>query len=316
MSFRKKNWLEKNWLKLVNNPGYMDYKIAYKHSLEDQKLFELQQSNKQNICQDVYDIIEKEKSINFSHSGNAGDIIYSLPTLKRLFELTNTKISLFLKLNQPLTIPAHYKHPLGNVMLNSKMAEMLIELLKKQPYLHKCEILTDQKYFALDAFRAGLIPLDKGNIAKWCGYSICVSPELWKPWIHVDKNNSYSNKIILSRSERYRNKSIDFSFLNKYDDILFIGVKTEFEDIKNSIKNIKWVQVDNFLEMAQIIAGSKLFIGNQSFPFSIAEGLKTCRILETSQDVINVVPEGENGYDFFFQDHFEQLVAKIYSGEN
>jgi hypothetical protein len=39
--------------------------------------------------------------------------------------------------------------------------------------------------------------------------------------------------------------------------------------------------------------------------------LKVPRILEISFEVINVIPEGENGYDFFFQEHFESLVELL-----
>lgn len=66
-----------------------------------------------------------------------------------------------------------------------------------------------------------------------------------------------------------------------------------------------------FLELAEIIAVCKLFIGNQSFPFSIAEGLKIQRILELSTDIINVVPEGKGGYDVLFQYHFESLASDL-----
>jgi len=60
--------------------------------------------------------------------------------------------------------------------------------------------------------------------------------------------------------------------------------------------------------MAQVIASCKLFIGNQSFPYSIAEALKTKRLLEVYYQAPNVIPNGPNGYDFYFQDHFKYLV--------
>ena len=82
--------------------------------------------------------------------------------------------------------------------------------------------------------------------------------------------------------------------------------------MKQSIPHLKWIQVNDFLELAGIIAGCKLFIGNQSFPFSIAEGLKVPRILEVYYKAANVIPEGENAHDFYFQEHLEELVSRLH----
>ncbi|HWZ04675.1 MAG TPA: hypothetical protein VNX40_13755, partial [Mucilaginibacter sp.] len=139
------------------------------------------------------------------------------------------------------------------------------------------------------------------------------NPELWKKWLFVEPNANFAEHVVIARSERYRNELIDYSFLKKYDNLKFIGVESEFKDLRKYIPNIEWVQVSDFLEMAGIIAGCKFFIGNQSFPYSIAEALKVPRILEVSLEVINVIPEGENGHDFMFQDHFETLAEALYN---
>ena len=64
-----------------------------------------------------------------------------------------------------------------------------------------------------------------------------------------------------------------------------------------------------------MISGGKLFIGNQSFPFSVAEGLKVVRLLEVYHRSPNVIPEGQHGYGFYFQKHFEDLVDTLVSNE-
>jgi hypothetical protein len=127
----------------------------------------------------------------------------------------------------------------------------------------------------------------------------------------VQPDVTYAENIIIARSGRYHNETIDYSFINKYNNLKFIGVKSEYEEIRQFIPKIEWVEIESFLQMAQIIAGCKFFIGNQSFPYSVAEALKVPRILEVAFDVINVVPEGENGNDFFLQDHFEWLVKSL-----
>jgi hypothetical protein len=155
------------------------------------------------------------------------------------------------------------------------------------------------------------LQLDKGDIGRWCGYITGINPELYKNWINVKANTNFSNDIIIARSERYRNPAIDYSFLSKYENVKFIGVESEFNDIKKFIPEIQQINVENFLEMAEIISGCKIFIGNQSFPFSIAEGLKTCRVLEVYPFAPNVIAQGPLGYDFYFQSHFENLVENL-----
>ena len=63
--------------------------------------------------------------------------------------------------------------------------------------------------------------------------------------------------------------------------------------------------------MAEIIKSCKLFIGNLSFGYTIAEALKTPRLLESYLDFPLVYPNGLNGYEFYFQAHFEKYVKEI-----
>jgi hypothetical protein len=310
--FKKKNLLEKLWLKYTNRIQYKEYKWEAKnYGLEEFSNF-LTGKNRLNTLEKIETFWKENKELNINHSGNAGDIIYAMPTLKRIHELTGATINLYLKLGKPRILPQYMSHPLGNVMLSQKMVDMLIPLIESQSYIKKCEAYNGQSiHIDLDLFRSQIIPNDRGNIARWCGYLTGVTPELWKKWITAEPDPGYKNKIIVSRSSRYRNASIDYSFLSKYDDLIFVGIASEYEDMRKSIPGIKWVQVDDFLEFAQIIAACKLFIGNQSFPFAIAEGLKVPRILEAYYEITNVIPEGENAHDFFFQEPFESLVKQL-----
>jgi hypothetical protein len=310
--FKKRNLVSRLWLKHTDNTRYKQYKWELKNQKQLAFANFITDAEKLTSPAKIQKYADANGKIRLSHSGNAGDIIYALPTIEAIRKLTDAKIELYLRLGQPLILSGYNSHPLGNVMLNQKMAEMLITLLKPQPYIDLVEIHTDQIIdIDLDYFRAGGIPLDKGNIARWCSYLTGVNPVLWKPWLNVEADQSYSDTIVMARSERYRNYTINYKFLNTYANIVFIGVESEYIDIKKTIPHIKWVQVDDFMQMASIIAGSKFFIGNQSFPYSIAEGLKVPRILETSFEVINVVPEGNDGYDFFFQEHLESLVKTL-----
>ena len=310
--FKKKNLFSRLWLKHTDHIEYRKYKWQLKNYKQIEFANFLIEAGKLTSPDKILSFAKTNSVIHFSHSGNAGDIIYALPTIKRIKELTNARIELHLKLGQPIVLPENVTHPLGNVMMNEKMAEMLMALLRPQTYIDVCDILTDQVIdIDLDYFRSGGIPLEKGNIARWCSYLTGINPQLWKPWITVEPNREYADTIVMARSERYRNYTISYNFLSGYKNIVFLGVESEYKDICKAVPHIKWIQVSDFMEMARIIAGAKFFIGNQSFPFSIAESLKIPRILEPSFEIINVVPEGENGYDFFFQEHLESLVKML-----
>jgi hypothetical protein len=312
--FKKKNLVGKLWLKYTNRPAYKDYKWDLINYSQFQFTNFLTGADKINDIGKIKAAADAKGELNLTHSGNAGDIIYALPTIKRISEITGVPINLYFKLGRPMDLPNYSSHPLGNVMLNQKMADMLFPLVRSQAYISKCDIYHDQIIdIDLDYFRSGLVPMNKGNIARWCSYITGVSPDLWKRWLLIEPDKNFSDSIVIARSGRYQNKYIDYSFLNEYDNLKFIGVESEYNDIKRFLPLIEWIEVENFLQMAQIIAGCKFFIGNQSFPYSVAEAMKVPRILEGAYDVINVVPEGEGGYDFFFQGHFEWLVNNLNS---
>lgn len=310
--FKKKSLPAKLWLKYSDRNQYKQYKWESKnYELHELSLY-LTGDDRLNTAEKILEFTKTNKELNINHSGNIGDVIYALPTIKRIYELTGIDINLYLKLGRPRVLPQYMSHPLGNVMLNQKMVDMLTPLLDTQDYIKKCEVYNGQFiHIDLDIFHSQAIPLDKANIARWCGYTTGVTPELHKPWIKVTPNDAYKDKIVIARSERYRNSSIDYSFLKQYNNLVFIGIKSEYQDLCKYVPDVQWQQVDDFLELAQIIAGSKFFIGNQSFPFSIAEGLKVPRILEAYYEILNVIPEGDNAYDFFFQAHFESIVKQL-----
>ncbi|GGH23668.1 hypothetical protein [Mucilaginibacter phyllosphaerae] len=316
MPFKKRPLISKLWLKYTDRDTYKTYKWELGNYKQSQFTNFLLGSQRLNNLSKITGAAKNKGHLNVIHSGNAGDIMYALPTLKKIHEQTGVPVNLYLGLNKPMLLQHNTTHPLGNVMFNQKMADMITPLIRQQAYINICQPYTDEVIdIDLDYFRAGLIPLDKGNIARWCGYITGVTPDLWQNWLSVKPDTDYADTIVIARSARYQNKQIDYSFISQYQNVVFIGVETEYSEIKKMIPNIRWEPVNDFLQMACIIAGCKFFIGNQSFPFSIAEGLKVPRVLELSFDVINVVPEGPGGNDFLFQQHFESLVAALYHAE-
>ncbi|RYD91742.1 MAG: hypothetical protein EOP50_13770 [Sphingobacteriales bacterium] len=249
--------------------------------------------------------------MHFRHSGNAGDVVYALPCVEALAGGRPAHFHLYI--DQPADYNPLIVHPMGNVMMNRKTAEMLQPLLAAQPYISSCTIYEGGPVDVdLDSFRGGHIPLDRGHIARWYFQMFGVSRDLGKPWLFAQPDEQMRSSIVVARSNRYQMPFIAYDFLRAYDDVVFVGLPDEFEAMKKAVPGLRYRPVADFLELAGVIAGAKMFIGNQSFPFSIAEGLKVRRLLELDLATPNVIVEGADGYDFCFQDNFERLVHDVY----
>lgn len=254
--------------------------------------------------------IEGEE-VNFSHSGHAGDIIYSIPAMRELAR--NRKINLYLQLNQPnRDFTKSMRHPNGKVMLTEKSVSLFEPLFRVQPGFAKCEAHAGQTiHYDLTAFRSFPFDYRMGSIARWYFLTFGISRDLGQPWLTVPPDNRFNNAIVLARSSRYHTPGIDYSFLKKYERLVFVGMPDEFADMQQCIPGLEYHPVRDFLELAGVIAGSRLFIGNQSFPFSLAEAIKVKRVLEVYPQVPNVIVEGPNGYDFCYQPQFEKIVKDL-----
>lgn len=254
-----------------------------------------------------------DRAVHFKHSGNAGDIIYAIPAMKAIAQ--QQPICLHLFLNKPAGYAEYMKHPLGNVTLTQKMFDMLYPLLMAQPQFQECKVLDDENTVIdadLDLIRDYPMLLDRGNIARWYFLIFPVNFDLNEAWLKVEPDIVMKDSIVLARSNRYQAPNIDYSILAKYPNVYFVGVEDEYIDMKQIIPNLKYRPVNNFLEMSSVIAGSKLFIGNQSFPFSLAEALKVNRLLEVYFECPNVTAYGDKGFDFSFQPQFEKLLKLRY----
>lgn len=250
--------------------------------------------------------------IKFKHSGNAGDILYSLPAIRQACENKNDKAILYLNLDQPANYVQGFVHPLGNVMLNKYMATML------KPLLLECEFISDvmtysgqQIDYDLDKFRRIGLNLGAGNISRWYFQAFPeLTCDLIEPTLKLHIEDYFcSDSILINRTERYQNGQIDYSILNKYSNPkYFVGTEHEYHLMSKVIENLQYHEVLNFYHLADLINNCKVFIGNQSMNFAIAEQLKSNRILETYFGCPNVIPCGGKAFDVFNQEGFEYAL--------
>jgi len=253
------------------------------------------------------------------HSGNAGDIMYALPAIKKLWGRTGERVDLFIKLD----VIGHYTkdmvHPLGKVMMNRKMYEYIKPLLLNIPYIGSVSIEQGEAVdYDFDLFRKARLNTMAGNISRWYFYVYPeLSCELNDPTIRLPKDEGYESfkdVVVINRSQRYHNPNLSYYCLNDIkQDVVFIGLEQEFKELKMQINNLEYEPTDDLLDAANIIRHSKLFIGNQSLMFAVAEQLKVKRVLELCDYCPNVIPT-YNGVDCWFTENLEWHLNNLLYG--
>lgn len=102
-------------------------------------------------------------------------------------------------------------------------------------------------------------------------------------WLEVPQVKKH-DRIVIARSGRHRNLSFPWAeVVHKYSHrLLFVGLRHEWREFIGHFGYVDYAPTENMLQVAQVIAGTELFIGNQSSPNAIAEGLKVNMIQEVS----------------------------------
>ena len=300
--------IKKIFYKIFNKKKYLNLKINKLKTL-NKDLY----NNKIKIkLNEVNLALKKKDEISFLHSGHLGDIINSLPLIK---EISKTKkCKLYIESNKLMPEHAYDPiHPFGKYYLNDSSVNKIIPLLSKQNYLQKVEIYNKQPIdINLNLFREIGINFNIDSI-RWYFHLTGIHGSLNEPYLLNIDNHHIKDKIIIIRSKRRKNYLINYNFINNYKNILFLGLKSEYEDLKKEIPNLEFYDCKDFLEMAQIIRSCKLFIGNLSFGYTLAEALKKPRLLESGPGFPLVYPNGADAFDFYFQEHFEDNFKKLIS---
>jgi hypothetical protein len=209
----------------------------------------------------------------FGHSGDLGDIIYSLPTIRAVGGGT-----LYL-----YHTPGKTSHG-----MTVEKAESLRSLLMLQPYIKDVVWCPDgHEDHNLNGFRDHYRGLR--NLADCHLATHGLGPEhRERAWLQVDAPVT-DFPVVLHRSQRYHNNAFPWrAVVEKYrGKAVMVGFTAEWELFCREFGHVPYVHTANLLEVARIIAGCRLFVGNQSSPEAICEGLKQNKILEVSTQVPN-----------------------------
>jgi hypothetical protein len=251
----------------------------------------------------------------------------SIPAMRQFHLKTSKYIKLYLVKNVRGEYYEGAVHPTKNeknenVMLNDKMIEMMTPLLLAQGFIKEVVSITEEEYKTTDILchlewvRETFVGMPHFPLQKW--YSTIFPDldfDLSEKWLEAPESDKdlAKNKIIITRSERYTNPSLDYSFLKSYeDDILFCGTMREYNIFCMTYDlNIRKFNISNFLELAQAIKQCKFHISNQTQAHQLSEGLKIPRILEACANASNCIPIGKDAFYYLNQVGLECYFHKL-----
>lgn len=242
------------------------------------------------------------KNISFKHSGRLGDIIYALPLIKVMVEKKSCKADFYIISDDFYEIKGAAFHPGQGVTVSQGLFDYIFPLLERLEYINKVvycrkdDVSVD--YVDLDSFKNQNFNLLASGNQIWYrkAYSIPVPfEEKWITWkVQANLTEVASFNVLVNKSTRFYNKSINYQFLDEIDNVGFFGLEMEYEDFKkrNNLTKLQYVATKTALDVAQLLSRCNLFIGNQSLGFAIAEGLKIPRAVEVFEPAPVVIPIG------------------------
>ena len=304
-------YIKKLFYKLTNKDKHFHYKMNLKKADTIKQNLKLFKTEFEKKIIDIQKNIENKKELSFLHYGHLGDVINSLPVVK---ELSKThKCNFYIQVKKPLEPNArHYKRFGDHVFLTETNVDMLLTLLKSQQYIHKVDKFTNQQIdINFNLIREMPINLGPDLIRRYFQFTGIYS-DLSTPYLFVEPHKIIKNKVVIIRNTRRKNYFTNYKFLKKYENLLFIGLNDEYEDLKKEVPNLEFYDCKDFLETTQIIKSSKFFLGNLSFGYALAEGLKVPRLLEAGSEFPLVYPYEKHAYNFYFQEHFEKWFSYLY----
>ena len=214
----------------------------------------------------------ENNALNASTTGDAGDIFVMLATLKH----TGKQCDVYLRDHSDTAGIVHRTH-------------LVKPLIEAQPYINSVRIWKretlhweSEKFRRYGYINNGLnLAQNHAQAAIRDGF-ISSMPDVSEPWLSVDPDTSYAGRVVINRSPRYNNPQFPWGEVVKHfgSKLVFIGLVEEHARFCEAFGQVEYQSTKDFLQAARMIAGSDLFIGNQSACMTIAEGLKHPRIQE------------------------------------
>lgn len=233
----------------------------------------------------------------FRHSGTLGDLVYSLYMVKKM---GGGQFNVALRNIERCVAQYGYRpedvDPQHQGRFTDQDFAMLKPLLEKQDYIQQAVAWQwgdSDPDVDLDHYRSVLYRKFEGNIlqAYHMAFDMPFRTEDYDtPWLQADIIET--KPVVISRSARYRPANGEQAWrqivadTNLEDTAVFVGTPKEHQDfVKTFGVAVEYRPVQDFLELASIINGAELFMGNQGFAYSLAIGLGKSTVLEINKIV-------------------------------
>jgi hypothetical protein len=213
--------------------------------------------------------------VTLSHAGDAGDLVYGGPLFRAIGRKMGFPIDLVL-----------YPAPYVRVRQTPQTAENVLSFMRLQPYIGQARFAEYPEGNLLDGgqfsgWRSNTVRLDLNIAEMQLAYFGFPPDEANVPWLTTG-TPLRSHDVLIHRSPRYWGLRFPWrQVLERYAGrVGFVGLTEEHASFTELFGPVPYVPTRDVRHLAQLIAGCKLFVGNQSMPFAIAEGLKKTAVLE------------------------------------
>lgn len=258
----------------------------------------------------------------YYHSGSLGDVIYGLYGMKKA---GGGKLILG---------PKHRKTTVASHPITEEFYDLLAPLLSAQKFITSHEFSerhpgTDNA-FDLNTYRTCW---EDPKVRERTGINLLAHMYFFilnrmeefrhdEPWL-TSPRKIQTGLFTVHRSPRYHNELFPWKTIYEHfkGRLLFVGLPSEHKEFTRTVGKVSYWNPQDFGELASVIAGSEGFIGNQSFPCSLAIGLGK-RVI---QEVTPVSPDClfrrknfigyESGKGFDSGDLKKWETSELYNGE-
>lgn len=201
--------------------------------------------------------------MNAFHSGCIGDILYSIPTLHKL------SVEFLFIADRPWTKPIGGRIDTFSRILESQGIKVAIHKGEKIDYDFSTYRNAGHKYGQPIASR----------VSKWFNLDVDLSEKS----IHISDKNKYTEgKIVVGRCPRWHGEMFPWKqIVEQYgSEIVFVGLQHEHKNFCDEFGHVDYLPTNDLYDVALAINGCDVYIGNQSSPMSICEGMKHAAIQE------------------------------------
>ena len=257
----------------------------------------------------VNDFFVREKDsvnevfLNYSTTGNIGDLFHELYVVKNYYKQTGLKGNIFLK---------NKEHHLDGTFVRDlyDISTELNNTLKLQEYFNGCYVYNSmiENVISLDSWRRSEFLYNKCWTEMLCNvYEIDLPIGTNSPWIEQNTiNENYKNKVVIHQSTERKTKYFPWENIIDNNECIFISFEERQYNEFQHREKVPLVLMKNFEECISILQSCKFYVGNLTSITALSHCLQIPRLLEFEvfRDNIHVGDYIHNQEELKYSDNY------------